>query len=270
MCGRSASGNISPANPIWVKFSTDATVQNRGFLFRFSTSNHISVFFLPKFANLFFLFQVYGGDFSGESGQISTPHYPRQYGPDMDVHWTITVQEDYMVRLEFIDFDLENLDASSGCYDFIEIRDGATHESPLLGSRMCGRKAEPGTIYSSSNVIHIFFHSDSSLESYGFLANWTAVPWGPRSPGDVISSCTFTIEVNDTNVKVITPPPSSQSNSSYCIWKVKAPVGDHLIFNVSQLYLPSFSDRCRHTYVTFYERKFSFSSHLLFFLRTSF
>ena len=51
---------------------------------------------------------VYGGEISGDSGQIASPLYPNMYPHNADYAWTITVASDNYIRISFDEFDIEN------------------------------------------------------------------------------------------------------------------------------------------------------------------
>ncbi|XP_016402401.1 bone morphogenetic protein 1-like, partial [Sinocyclocheilus rhinocerous] len=55
-------------------------------------------------------------------------------------------------------------------YDYLELRDGDSENSPLLG-RFCGY-AKPDDIKSSSNQLWMKFVSDGSVNKAGFAANF--------------------------------------------------------------------------------------------------
>lgn len=61
----------------------------------------------------FILFVVYGNDITGSSGQVASPLYPRTYPNNADYRWTITVNGDSYVEMQFLDIDIEDL---SNCY----------------------------------------------------------------------------------------------------------------------------------------------------------
>lgn len=58
----------------------------------------------------------------------------------------------------------------SCAYDYVEVRDGGSDSSLLLG-RFCGYK-KPGDIKSSSNRLWLKFVSDGSVNKAGFSANF--------------------------------------------------------------------------------------------------
>lgn len=58
----------------------------------------------------------------------------------------------------------------SCAYDHVEVRDGGSETSPLLG-RFCGYD-KPDDIKSSSNQLWLKFVSDGSVNKAGFAANF--------------------------------------------------------------------------------------------------
>ena len=61
---------------------------------------------------------AYGGDVSGNSGQISSPNYPRQYPHNTEYDWTITVAVGMRVRITFVTMDME---AYNCAYDYVRV-----------------------------------------------------------------------------------------------------------------------------------------------------
>ncbi|KAL3278791.1 hypothetical protein HHI36_016314 [Cryptolaemus montrouzieri] len=110
---------------------------------------------------------ICGGDLTiNTEGHLESPNFPEEYQLNKECIWRITVPQDYQVALRFQSFEVENHD---GCvYDYVEIRDGFSLESPLLGVH-CGHKI-PGDIISSSNHLMVKFVSDGSVQKGGFSA----------------------------------------------------------------------------------------------------
>ena len=98
------------------------------------------------------------------------------------------------IQFRFSNFDLE---VGPGCiYDKLEIYDGSSRDSPLLG-RYCGHQ-DPGLVETSQKQMFIAFETDSSDTRSGFEAMWIAVdnsnysppsllPRQPRGPGKPMS-----------------------------------------------------------------------------------
>ncbi|KAM3913712.1 tolloid-like protein 2 [Leptodactylus fuscus] len=109
-----------------------------------------------------------GGHIKKDIGQIQSPNYPDDYRPDRQCEWTITVSEGFVVGLSFQTFEFE---AHDNClYDHLQIRDGPSEDSPLIG-QFCGYE-KPDDIKSTSNTLWIKFFSDSSVNKAGFSANF--------------------------------------------------------------------------------------------------
>ncbi|XP_074855717.1 scavenger receptor cysteine-rich domain-containing protein DMBT1-like [Carettochelys insculpta] len=106
-----------------------------------------------------------GGVLRHSSGTFQSPFYPGNYPNNADCVWEIEAVNNYRVTLLFRDIQL-----NEGCqYDYIEIYDGPLYTSPLLG-KICN-----GTYFtytSSSNLMTVRFHSDSSVTNRGFSANY--------------------------------------------------------------------------------------------------
>lgn len=99
-------------------------------------------------------------------GHLESPNFPDDYQPNKECIWRITVPEDFQVALKFQSFEVENHD---GCvYDYVEIHDGLTLESPIL-KVLCGYKI-PADITSTSNQLLVKFVSDGSVQKGGFSA----------------------------------------------------------------------------------------------------
>lgn len=67
----------------------------------------------------------------------------------------------------------------SCAYDYVEVRDGISESSPLLG-RFCGYD-KPDDVKSSSNQLWLKFVSDGSVNKAGFAANFFK---GQEAPSD--------------------------------------------------------------------------------------
>ncbi|XP_065407657.1 tolloid-like protein 2 isoform X3 [Chrysemys picta bellii] len=114
------------------------------------------------------LLAICGGEIHKDAGQIQSPNYPDDYRPSKECVWRITVSEGFHVGLTFQAFEIERHDSCA--YDYLEIRDGPTEDSPLIG-HFCGYE-KPEDIKSSSNKVWMKFASDGSINKAGFAANF--------------------------------------------------------------------------------------------------
>lgn len=113
--------------------------------------------------------------------------------------WIIQVQPGDKVVLSFESFALED---NAVCkYDYVQIRDGLSSKSPMIG-KFCGA-SRPATITSTGNYLWIGFRSDSSATEQGFKAVWTTE-----------KSATPTASVT-TKETIPSPTPTSLKGWSY-------------------------------------------------------
>ncbi|XP_056146256.1 bone morphogenetic protein 1-like [Lampris incognitus] len=110
---------------------------------------------------------ICGGEVKRDNAQIQSPNYPDDYQPNKICVWKITVAQDFHVGLSFQSFEIERHDSCA--YDYLEVRDGSSEVSPLLG-HFCGSD-KPDDIKSSSNQLWLKFVSDGSINKAGFAAN---------------------------------------------------------------------------------------------------
>ena len=82
-------------------------------------------------------------------GYLTSPSYPNVYPNDKICVYTIAQPEDTYIIIRVLQF---NLIFSQGCNeDYLEIRDGYTRESPLIG-QFCGNELHINqTIMSTQN-----------------------------------------------------------------------------------------------------------------------
>ena len=73
-----------------------------------------------------------GGNYSNKSGILTSPLYPDAY-PTADCVYLISQPNGTLVNISFLTFDVN-------CHeDFLEVRDGNSEDSPLMG-KYCGEK----------------------------------------------------------------------------------------------------------------------------------
>lgn len=118
-----------------------------------------------------------GGTFTDEEGSFQTPRYPKPYPANIECEWIITVPVTHSLTLTFDAFGVEE---SSKCkYDYVEIRDGATESSTLIG-RFCGSNP-PAEVTAQGTSLYIKLFSDESDTGAGFKASWTSQHLGGNS-----------------------------------------------------------------------------------------
>ncbi|XP_063066835.1 bone morphogenetic protein 1-like isoform X2 [Engraulis encrasicolus] len=139
---------VSTDSRLWIEFRSSSNWVGKGFAISYEA--------------------ICGGEIARDSGQIQSPNYPDDYRPHKLCVWRVSVAEGFQVGLSFQSFEIERHDSCA--YDYLEVRDGDSESSPLLG-RFCGYQ-KPSDIKTSSNQLWLKFVSDGSVNKAGFSANF--------------------------------------------------------------------------------------------------
>ncbi|XP_078621334.1 C-type mannose receptor 2-like [Branchiostoma floridae x Branchiostoma japonicum] len=106
-----------------------------------------------------------GGNLPGSSGVFISPGYPQTYSDNQKCRWFISAPPGQVVRLSFLDFDLENN------FDHVTVLDGCNNKQ--LG-KFTGT-TRPGAVTSSGRTMEVVFTTDHSKKERGFKARYYAV-----------------------------------------------------------------------------------------------
>ena len=109
-------------------------------------------------------------------GTIASPNYPENYVSRLNCAWRITVPDGFRVQLRFEGFALESQSICN--FDSVELRNGFTNTSPLIG-KYCGSTTPPAATSQGRNL-YIKFKTDGSGTRKGFKARFIAVS-GPTA-----------------------------------------------------------------------------------------
>ncbi|XP_051539012.1 inactive serine protease PAMR1 [Myxocyprinus asiaticus] len=108
-----------------------------------------------------------GGVIQRTQGHVTLDSYPI----NAKCEWTLQVSQSAMMELRF---SMLSLESDHSCrYDYVEVRDGDSLKSPVIG-RYCGDES-PSPIRSSGNSLHIRFVSDGYNNYDGFFATFQEV-----------------------------------------------------------------------------------------------
>uniref|UniRef100_A0A8C6YCD2 CUB and Sushi multiple domains 2 n=1 Tax=Naja naja TaxID=35670 RepID=A0A8C6YCD2_NAJNA len=107
-----------------------------------------------------------GGTLRGQSGIISTPHYPLEYNNNADCTWTILAEPGDTIALVFLDFQLEDE------YDFLEVTGTEGSSLWFTGTNL------PAPVISSKNWLRLHFMSDGNHRQKGFNAQYQVTQVG--------------------------------------------------------------------------------------------
>ncbi|BHF73901.1 Bone morphoproteintic protein 1 [Sparganum proliferum] len=109
-----------------------------------------------------------GGYLEGDQGNFTSPGYPITYPKSVKCVWKIEAPAKSYIVLTFDNIELEWEWRCAN--DYVEIFDGPSESSPLLG-KFCGSDI-PAPINSTNNTMTVRFISDRSRQEYGFAANF--------------------------------------------------------------------------------------------------
>ncbi|XP_034938584.1 cubilin [Chelonus insularis] len=197
LCG---NDNNKPSEPIYstlnymyLKFETDSSVHGRGFLANYTTFDRRC-----------------GGLLKTHSGQIQSPTDSNRYSNDEDCTWTIQAPVGHVVQLTWSSFNLEYHDRCQS--DYVKVSEIYDGEDSEIG-KYCGTKMPP-ILTSQSRTMNIVFHTDSTITSNGFIANYLFI-----DASNVCGGHYF------TPIGIIKSPgyPDIYPNNRECIWIIEAP-----------------------------------------------
>ncbi|XP_055528454.1 cubilin homolog [Wyeomyia smithii] len=212
----------SAGNILTIRFKTDSSNSKDGFglTFRFIDVQKLC-----------------GGNFHTISGVVKSPGYPNDYPAGKQCEWVITVPKGQQIRLNVKNFTMEK--HTSCRFDGLEIRNGGTVSSPLIG-KYCGTDDFDGII-SFSNKLYLKFYSDSSRNYQGFEIEWDATTTGC---GGVLTS---------PKGSIISPHyPEPYGNNAQCNWRISVSAGSaiHIVFMDLEL---EGHTSCRYDYLEIYD-----------------
>ncbi|KAL4084328.1 hypothetical protein QTP88_028152 [Uroleucon formosanum] len=161
-----------------------------------------------------------------------SPEPGQEYGDRCE--WRITATHGERIVLNITELDILKSDQCNT--DYLEIRDGYWHKSPLLG-RFCGSvRIQDLIVTGNSRMLISFMISDKGTKYKGFTANYEAV-------------CGGEVMVTDEQGHLESPNfPDDYLPNKECVWKLTAPEGYQvgLKFNVFEI---ENHDNCFYDYV---------------------
>ncbi|KAH9509816.1 hypothetical protein Btru_045275 [Bulinus truncatus] len=210
-----------------------------------------------------------------KNGTFMSTNYPSNYPDNSDCTWTITTNiTNAFITLSFQSYDVE------GCpYDYIEVYDGNSTKSKLIG-RYCD--TIPNTIMSTGNSLHVVFTSDTSENQKGFLASYVSAvscrlkkcshncqitatnPWTETctcpdwmrldSTGTeckLINACNTT--ANASSGYIVSPNyPNNYPDNSSCYWTIAGSNSSRVNMSFSEFSLEG-GEGCPYDYISIFD-----------------
>ncbi|KAM6401986.1 tolloid-like protein 1 isoform 2-T2 [Pluvialis apricaria] len=125
------------------------------------------------------------------NGIITSPNWPDKYPSRKECTWEISATPGQRVKLTFNEFEIEQHQECA--YDHLEVFDGESEKSPILG-RLCGNKI-PDPLIATGNKMFLRFISDASVQRKGFQATHSTECGGrlkaETKPKDLYSHAQF-------------------------------------------------------------------------------
>ncbi|CAB3398991.1 unnamed protein product [Caenorhabditis bovis] len=162
---------------------------------------------------------------------LRSPNWPEMIPHSTECEYVIAAPNGRRVALTFNNenFQLEEKDGE--CTDFVEVRDGPTAESALIGA-FCGVHP-PSTIYSSANLLYVRLHTSQFENSPRLEATYE------------IATCGGTVVIRNNQTTRVTSPnyPEAYPNPMQCQWTIRSPNSHLLLAKVDHLWV-SYNQNC--------------------------
>ncbi|CAH1778391.1 unnamed protein product [Owenia fusiformis] len=197
---------------------------------------------------------------------LYSPGWPQKYPNNQDCRWVITTNralltEEAVVIVELLELNVE-LGQNGKCpSDYLLIKDGGSPSSlPYELVKWC----EPyngmleRTVVSTSNTLHIEFHSDASIGfNNGFKLKYYTAPTTPTvNPAvDAYKACDvgqMAIQAQDAKNIILSPPwpwGATTENPYECSWVITAEPNHVITLNLIDLEL-DYHTQCLYDYLT--------------------
>ena len=110
-------------------------------------------------------------EYTATNGTVQSPSYPQRYPRNVICSYFIKNPiPRYRIRIKFNNFELQG--GSSCQYDYVEVYDGESTQSRILGT-YCGTSTPP-TLIATGNRVLVVFKSDGAYQKKGFQFFYTA------------------------------------------------------------------------------------------------
>uniref|UniRef100_A0A1I8NWD8 Cubilin n=2 Tax=Stomoxys calcitrans TaxID=35570 RepID=A0A1I8NWD8_STOCA len=179
------------------------------------------------------------GNIHSSTGKLNSPNWPANYTEDLDCTWIINTPPGTQLELQVEIFDVE---PSRNCSsDWLEIRNGGSNHSSLLGI-FCGNYSKiPHAIPSFTNQMYVRFHSNSFVNYRGFQIRWFVFSNG----------CGGNLQ---SDRGIITSPyyPNPYANNAQCEWRIHVHPGSTIHITIDDLDLETHPN-CRYDNLQLFE-----------------
>ncbi|CAB3228775.1 unnamed protein product [Arctia plantaginis] len=209
-CGSEMPTNYTKATKIYVKFHSNGITSSQGFMLHYS--------------------YLHENDIEGDSGEVASPVYPKQYEGAGEYDWRIMSSGADVISLTIDKLEIPSYSEVS--YNKLIIYDGYDNTAPIL-EQLHGALDEPKLILASSNTVYIVLTLDESNTGSTFHLTWTksSVNGESSATQDRINCGSIeTMMVLPGNASELQSPnyPEEYGNNLNCEWVYRTEVGRHL------------------------------------------
>ncbi|KFM62124.1 Cubilin, partial [Stegodyphus mimosarum] len=154
-----------------------------------------------------------GGMLNTSTGEIKSVDVDSdgQYESNLDCNWLImSSSPNQVILLNFTSFNVESSRNNTCVYDYVELRDGMSKDSPLIG-HYCG-STPPSSLITSGNRVTVIFHTNDAINLAGFTIKYSLIP----------SPCGSTALTSLSSAQNLTSPhyPSPYPINLRCSWVI--------------------------------------------------
>ncbi|KAJ8670674.1 hypothetical protein QAD02_001933 [Eretmocerus hayati] len=185
--------------------------------------------------NLLYRCQKCGRTFQENSGSFGSPSHPNS-SPSSDTErceWRITATHGERIVLNITFLDIFKSDYCRN--DYLEIRDGYWHKSPVLG-RFCGSGKIPEPVVSSGSRMLVSYVTSARQSGHGgFSASYEAV-------------CGGDVKLDGLGHLESPNYPEEYQSSKECVWRLSAPQDYQVALKFQSFEIES-HDNCVYDYV---------------------
>ena len=64
---------------------------------------------------------VYGGELTGDSGELASPLFPKDYPVNADYVWLITVEQIKYIQVRFVSMEIEDNSDGRCDFDYVQV-----------------------------------------------------------------------------------------------------------------------------------------------------
>lgn len=183
-----------------------------------------------------------GGMLRQQNGTLKYPEGNEPYQHNTRCAWMIQTNTSMVLNISFKSFDFERPLRGECRFDWLQIHDGRSSSSHMIG-RFCGDKLpKGGNIISTQSSLYLWFRSDNSTAHDGFELTWETVE--PTCGGDF-----------ETNTHGVINSPGNPGNypmNRDCYWRIYAPQGKRIQLNFHTLHIEAHAD-CAYDFLAVYD-----------------